>query len=243
MKKRTEKLKKMKIFYTGFVALAAILLMPSCADFENDINGFVINQNGVDGFGSPNAIVTVKTSASGKTYFQLDDKTTLEPVGWKNTFGGECRAMVNYSELMLSSVSFCDKQVRVNSIDSVSTRDAELRKVDLKGSDPVEMVSNYGVLDWLTVCEDGYMTVHFVILYGGKKHSIKLYADPKDPDHLYLFHDASKDIGKEARDAVASFRIDKVVPAEKYQTVTLHWLSYEGEKEMKFKYGPRPEYK
>lgn len=45
-----------------------------------------------------NGLVTIKTTDSGVSYFQLDKKTTLEPTNWKNPYKREVRALLQYSE-------------------------------------------------------------------------------------------------------------------------------------------------
>lgn len=210
-------------FVLSVLAAIALLVFHSCAagDYET------YSDFGAPG---PNAVVTVKTSASGATYFQLDEETTLEPVEWRSPYKSETRALLNYSELTSESADFT-KQVKVNWIDSVLTKNAVAMSVSElsseEGNDPVEVVD-----DWLTVCEDGYMTIHFVSKRGEDRitHKVSLGVNPDNPYVFYLRYDKNGDLGTYWKEEFAAFRIGDFVPASDQPVkITLHWRSYSGQ--------------
>ncbi len=211
-----------------------LVICASCTDFSDEIDRVA------DGIGTqPNAIVTVRKSASGKTYFQLDEKTTLEPLGWKNPFKSQTRALVSYSETSEESKEFT-KAVRVNQIDSVLTKDAIVMKTSEfeVNNDPVEIVT-----DWLTVCEDGYLTLHFATMWGADRipHKVILGVDPEKPYELYFKHDKNGDYGTSWSEGLVAFKIDGLLPDTKGEEVniTLKWKSFSGDGKMAFKYRTR----
>lgn len=186
---------------------------------------------------APNAIVTVKTTSEGATYFQLDEKTTLEPAGWTNPYKREVRALLRYAEESEPSALF-SKKVRVDRIDTIRTKNAvpyddEFRK----GADDGRW-DLYG--DWLTVCEDGYLSLHFVADWGQDRklvHYINLGIDAEKHD-LYLRHDRNGDDGYGVpAEGFIAFRIDELLPDVKDgDELTLHWTGYDGERTAKIKY-------
>ena len=143
-------MKTTKFLFTAFF-LMGLIILPSCLDDDNDDMNLRY----------PNAVVTVKESADETLFFQLDDQTTLLPVNLNShPFGGkEVRALVNYEEVDESSGSF-DKAVHVNWIDSIRTKAMAPNLGDqndeVYGTDPVEIVP-----DWVTIAEDGYLTLRF----------------------------------------------------------------------------------
>lgn len=221
---------RLKLIFKVFLAvLLPVMMFDSCA--KENMNAPVSN------LAYPNAIVTVKTNHTGVTYFQLDDKTTLEPVGWKNPYKAETRALVNYSELQEKSTDF-SRKVRINWVDSILTKKAVLASsteiASQEGNDPVRL---YG--DWMTVCEDGYITIHFATQWGGgQTHKINLLVSRDDRHKLYLRHDKNGDMGKVWRDGIAAFKVSDLVPDTESKEVELelNWLDYYGKMSVKFKY-------
>lgn len=220
-----------------------------------------------------NAIVTVKSSQAGRYYFQLDDNTTLEPYNWPNPFHKEVRALLAYSDTRKSSdlctklvsVSRIDSLLTKDAnyidiedgIDS-NPSDAQVFIVDtgykttaelLNNSDPVEIVSSSGTPDWLTYSEDGYLTIHFATYWGGvATHSVNLYASKAHPDHLYFVHKNNGDLQTNWNEGLVAFKMFHMYIGRKDEfsdprEITLHWMSFDGEKEAVFKYGRRVENK
>ena len=215
-----------------------------------------------------NAIVTVSKSYSGRDYFQLDERTTLEPVGWNNPYSEEVRALVAFSDLG-PGTGFCTRSVAVERIDSIVTRDAAYIDADdgltggsdnpvsvvqtgfgstaemLEASSPLDVVTGEGIPDWMTFSEDGYLMIHFATFWGDVTlHSVNLYASRKHPDHLYLVHKDNGDFQSSWKESLVAFRICQMYMSRKDEyrdpsSVVLHWMSFSGEKTLRLRYGNR----
>ena len=121
MKERINKLKTFVVALTVLVAFSCDGLDDDLATPSLNINADVTSMQ--ESIRWANAIVTVRTASSGRSYFQLSDDSTLDPLGWQNPFSKEVRALVAYSELTDKS-DFCTRSVKVERIDSIVTRDA-----------------------------------------------------------------------------------------------------------------------
>ena len=275
MKKIDGKLKKKDLVLSRLL-MAALALFPalySCSnefedmDMISDMTSTRISSLQNDILWA-NAIVTVRTATSGRDYFQLDESTTLEPVGWKNHFSGEVRALVAYSDLDRRS-AFCTRCVTVERLDSIVTSDAAYIDIDdslsggsdtqvvsvntgfgsvedmFEASRPVEVVTSEGIPDWLTFSEDGYLMIHFATFWGDvTAHSVNLYASRKHPDHLYLVHKDNGDYQSYWKESLVAFRICQLYMSRKDEykdptSVVLHWMSFGGEKTLRLQYGNR----
>jgi hypothetical protein len=215
--------------------LASVMIFQSCLDDDdNDYYRYAL----------PNALVTVKPVADNSFFMQLDDSTTLLPVNMKNSPYGEkeVRALVNFDPVNESSGEY-DKAVHINWIDSILTKPiAPLLGSDndaVYGTDPVEIVN-----DWVTLAEDGYLTLRFRTLRSdmGKAHFVNLLHVP-ETDNPYVVefrHNAYGDVyGREA-DALVAFNLDRLPDTEgKTVKLTLKWNSFSGEKSAEFDYCTR----
>ncbi len=216
---------KTKICILGLIA--SVFGFQSCLDSDSPNN-------------SAEALVTVKTADNGKSFFQVDELTTLFPDNLTKQLyeGKEVRALVNYSVLEKETAGFT-KTVKVNAIDSIRTKEMAVvssdKPLDSYGDDPVDIVN-----DWVTVAEDGYLTlrvrtvwsmptnIHVLDLVGG--------VDSDDPYVVELRHDAKGDTnGNRVADALIAFRLSHL-PAESAadQKLTVRWKSPTGTKEVKF---------
>lgn len=221
---------------------AGIVCMPSCSkvDMGGPGNGMFL--------GSPDAIVTVKKLSSGETFFQLDDSTTLEPVGWDSPYKKEIRALVNYRMLNEKSEKFTHR-VRMTRLDTVRTKPALRMEQNGSGAfkdiDPVDIIP-----DWLTVCEDGYLTIHFSAKWGlessrNHPHLVNLLVNPSNPREMEFVHSANGDRNATVwRDGIVAFKISDFLSdiKEKEVILTLKWLSFDSQpqkKEMKLVYEVR----
>lgn len=180
--------------------------------------------------GKYNAVVTVKSGPGGISYFQFGEETTLEPVGWTNPYNGEIRALLNYTEIPGQSESFNTK-VHVNQLEPITTR------VPLKVKSPVKRFEkdNSPVIvytDWLTSCEDGYLTLHMAALCtkGTDESGFSLEVDPSEPSDFYLRHERDEDGDPVWREFLVAFRIEDYLRSEDDGTssVVLHSYSYDG---------------
>ncbi len=214
--------------------ILGFLLLPSCLDDDNS------NWDKL----YPNALVTVKHAGDETVFFQLDDKTTLLPVNLKTSPLGskEVRALVNYKEVDESAKEY-DKAVHVNWIDSIRTKPMAANMGDkndeVYGNDPVEIVR-----DWVTVAEDGYLTLRFRTLWGYSRivHYVNLIPtnNPENPYEVEFRHDANNDYADRMGDGLVAFKLDKL-PDTKGETVKLKlkWKSFSGEKSVEFDYRTR----
>ncbi|MBB4034928.1 hypothetical protein GGR21_000815 [Dysgonomonas hofstadii] len=192
----------------------------------------------------PNALVTVKSDGGDSFFLQLDDNTTLLPTNVTSSpFGDkEVRALVNFSEVDKPSGEY-DKAVYINWIDSILTKqiapDLGSDNDDVYGTDPVEIVN-----DWVTIAEDGYLTLRFRTIYGnsGKPHYVNLLAstDPDTPYEVEFRHNAYGDIYGSEADGLVAFNLGSL-PDTEGETVKLKlkWKSFSGEKSTEFDYCTR----
>jgi len=210
-----------------------MLILPSCLDDDDDVSRLY-----------PNALVTVKEAADETVYFQLDETTTLLPVNiTSHPFDSkEVRALVNYEEVDDSSEEY-DQAVKVNWIDSIRTKPMAPNLGEDNdneyGNDPVEIVS-----DWVTIAEDGYLTLRFRTMWSqlGITHYVNLIPtnNPENPYEVQFKHDANGDVSGRVGDGLVAFRLDQL-PDTEGETVKLKliWDSFNGEKSMEFDYRTR----
>lgn len=191
----------------------------------------------------PSALVTVKSDAGGSMFLQLDDKTTLLPTNVKESPFGEkeVRALVKYEEVNEPSGDY-NKAVYINWIDSILTKpiapDLGEENDEIYGTDPVEIVN-----DWVTIAEDGYLTLRFRTVWGGQeKHFVNLLLgqDPENPYEVEFRHNAHGDVYGETDDALVAFKLDGLPDTEgKTVKLKLKWKSFSGDKSAEFDYCTR----
>ena len=205
------------ILSIGLIAVS--MSMQSCLD---DDSGQSLNHS--------NAVVTVKSDENGLTYFQLDNKTILCPDSKEKLYNGkEVRALLNYEDVSTNAIKFT-KIIHINWIDSISTKD--IVKVENGvipnniGNDPIEVVN-----DWVTVLEDGYLTLRVRASWGNSSipHFINLLTgtNSKDPYEVELHHDINGDKSERFGDALIAFRL-KGLDFKDGQKLTLCWKSFDG---------------
>ena len=227
-----------KSFSRILLGVMALLMVASLSSCSNDDDNIVVCPS----VGSiPNALVTVK-SAGETCYLQLDDKTTLLPENiTKLPYDGkEVRALVNYAELNKKAEGY-DKVVFVNWMDSILTKQTQPclpteQENDQKyGHDAVDIVR-----DWVTVAEDGYLTLRFRTYWGGKTHTINLLTgvNPDNPYEVELRHNACGDMPARLGDALVAFNLKNSLPDTHGKTVKLklRWKSSAGDKTVEFDY-------
>jgi hypothetical protein len=236
-KKGDLKMKKILVTFTLIVTVMLGLSSCTCND-AGDVDLFY------------NALVTVKHTASGTLYFQLDDKTTLRPHGISDSaYGNEqFRALVSYTErdevpASSDGITF-DKSVDVFRLDKILTKQIAASQGDrddeVYGTAPVEIVNS-----WANIIEDGYITLVFSGYWGdvNKTHKINLVGgvDSGDPYLLELRHDACDDVAtvydSTRCNGIAAFDLNSL-PDTKGETVKLkiRFISFTGEKTVYFEY-------
>lgn len=224
-----------KKWFVVLMAAVASLGFQSCLDDDDDKYAMLL----------PNALVTVKNASDNSCYLQLDERTTLLPVNMKSSpFGGkEVRALVNYSNVDEPSGVY-SQAVHVNWIDSLLTKSmapnlGEAENDEVYGDDPVEMVA-----DWVTIAEDGYLTLRFRTVWGNPslKHFVNLIStnNPEDPYEVEFRHNAYGDTYGQAGDGLVAFSLASLPDTEgKTVKLTLKWHSFTGDKSVQFDYCTR----
>ena len=135
--------------------------------------------------------------------------------------------------------------MHVNWIDSILTK-----KPAPYLSTPAENDAKYGndevdiVRDWVTVAEDGYLTLRFRALWGGQKpHIINLLTgvNPENPYEVELRHNQNGDAKYRVGDALVAFNLNDALPDTNGKTVklTIRWKSSNGDKKVDFNYCSR----
>lgn len=187
----------------------------------------------------PTAVVTVCPQTDGGFMMVLDDKTDIYPSNMtESPFGeDEVRAFVNFSPA--ESKPGDDRQyVKVNWLDDIRTK-LPVEYIDEEnaatyGNDPLEIVR-----DWVTVAEDGYITLRLRTRWGqtGTVHHINLLTgvNPDDPNEFELRHDAKGDTAGAMGDAFIAFNLnnyfsDSTSPVK----IKLRWTSFSGTKTAEF---------
>jgi hypothetical protein len=215
-------MEKIKLTCISIAIALVSVVFQSCSNDDDDYNQFY-----------PNALVTVKSLSDNSFYLQLDDSTTLKPVNLsKSPFGTkEVRALGNFTVTKDPADKY-SKAVKINWIDSIRTK-------PLVPSYGTENDSRYGTApigvynDWVTISEDGYLTLHFVGNWGENAltiHSINLLSgvNPNNPYELELRHNDNGDSMGRPVDGLIAFSL-KSLPDTEGKTVKLklNWKSFD----------------
>lgn len=147
----------------------------------------------------------------------------------------EVRALVNYTDEGSRGDA---RNVHINWMDSIRTKkpvpDLGIENDAKYGNDPIEIVN-----DWVTIAEDGYLTLRIRTLWGilNNKHNINLLTgvNPDNPYEVELRHDANGDTGDSMGDALIAFNLNDL-PQNDGQNVKLklNWKSFSGPKTTEF---------
>lgn len=220
-------MKHNKFIATLLLLASTMPILQSCLNDDDD-NNYSMQY--------PSAIVTVKNE-TGKLVLQLDDSTKLYPSNITQPPYGdkEVRALVNYSKINNGQAN----SIYVNWLDSIRTKNMAMdlgTNNDSKyGTDPLEIVN-----DWVTVVEDGYLTLRFRTYFGNQiTHQLNLVKGV-NPYEVVLHHNANGDKNGILKDGLIAFKLDSL-PDTKGKTVdlTVKWNSFSGEKTAIFKYRSR----
>jgi len=213
---------------------------------------FLSSCNKGDGSTYVQAIVTVCGEQGERCTLNLDDNTVLVPDNMeRNPYAAECRALTQYKDFgSYDTLGIMGKQfrkVKIITIDSVLTKAlapdlGEIQNDLVYGTDPIDLFNS-----WLTVVEDGYVTLHFTGRWGypGTIHSINLVKDTDvaDPYHFQLRHNYNGDNLSPYRfiNGVVAFNINEVLAKESKGTYDIT-ISYKGhgdtKKSVTFHYTP-----
>lgn len=209
----------LKTLSLTLVTLGSILLLSSCDKEEHMVKPvhFVT------------ALVTYQDYDSG-VLMQLDDSTTLIPSNLKPGLydNKTVRALVRYLKDR-SDIVGEENSVRVSAIDTIRTKQASEDMGELNdsfyGRDKLEIVK-----DWVTIGEDGYLTLKVRIHRGDRSAIHSVYLVKKgETDGKYVFelrHDADGDVYGRETDGLIAFDLNELAPADR-SPVTLH-LTWDG---------------
>lgn len=228
-------MKKLHLFLFSIVGGVMLMMLPACVN-DDDSSDLL----------RPTALVTVCPDVDGSFIMQLDNATRLIPANLETSpFGKkEVRALVNYTETELASQDKNVRKVMVNWIDSIRTKlpveNLGEQNDAAYGNDPVEIVR-----DWVTVAEDGYLTLRIRTMWGPSHipHVLNLVTglNPDDPYELELRHDAKGDCEGLWGDALIAFNLNSLPRTDSgIATINLKWNSFSGEKSAKFELQMRP---
>ncbi len=218
-------------------ALGAAVILPSCSIDSTDVP---------EGWCNPNMVVTIRKNANDLTYFQLDEKTTLLPVNYKNESKNTPLRALAYCEEVNQDPTPFDKAVMVHMLEPVLTKamvategsaEADAAKY---GKDGIEINNS-----WLTVVEDGFLTISFTAYFGktGISHYVNVVTgvDPEDPYTVELRHDAKGDYTYvEQRAGVAAFDLSSLPDTEGEKVkLTVKYRGFNADKTVTFDYCTR----
>lgn len=207
-----------KLHHTLSALAAAVLLalptfFTACNDDDDSVRGRVYD-----------AIVTVLPGENG-VWFAVNDSVVVTPSNiTKPIYGNrEVRALTRFM-VPSSSAGLTDGQaVEVLAIDSILTKPATqwTETVDKElGNDPVAIGK-----DWLTVAEDGYLTLHIYVRtnQASAPHYLHLLKgrDPQKPYELELRHTANGSLGSMSVGGYVAFDIKDILPIGIDKTVNL----------------------
>lgn len=219
---------KKNIISTAVACVGMMLMLPACTSNDNTMDLYW-----------PTALVTVCPNEDGSFVMQLDNETKLVPTNLSvSPFGKkEVRALVNYTETVASDTDSKIRNVQVNWLDSIRTKlpvESLGSDNDSKyGNDPIEIVN-----DWVTIAEDGYLTLRIRTLWGmsNAKHVVNLLTgtNPADPCELEIRHDAQGDIYGHWGDALIAFNLNNLPTTDNPAKIKLKWRSFSGDKTAEF---------
>ena len=212
------------------IALASLgLALASCsADRAYDHPGTADYLNG-ELSGEYMAIVTVKKSASGAVFFQLNDDVTVYPSNYQDSYTHMerlfCDAMVSPVPTGIYNYT-CTVQWAEPIEEGTVTPGAEPQWNGVQ--DVLDVID-----DWMTTVEDGYLTVHYDTWWGsaGVQHAFRLLTgtDPDNPYSLVLLQDSKGDAMEEKSDGLVCFDINSLPDTGgEYIPLSLKWKSLEG---------------
>lgn len=183
-----------------------------------------------------NALVTVKIAEDGSNYLQLTDSNIVIPTNWNQKITEETRALC-YLEYDGDISVPGTVNAEVHNYKKVLTKAVASEEESngiLAVQDPLEIIG-----DWTTVYEDGYLTLHFGAQWGNtsSSHLLNLVKISDNPLTFRLCHDKKNDFGTSWGSGIVAFKVSDYLPEnDEDGTFTLSWLSFEGDKSVKFKY-------
>ena len=168
--------------------------------------------------------------------FQEKCRTAIDDVVKRGKFPILCGGTGLYLKAALYDYEFQEEQEDTAYTTYLNSKTNEelvvmLEEKDAKafGNDPIEIVR-----DWVSVAEDGYVTLRIRTLWGGiTKHVINLVSGV-NKDNVYEFdlrHNAQGDTNGRMGDALIAFDLNSLWKKHpKELKIKLNWLSFSGKK-------------
>ena len=213
-----QRMKRLRLY----VWAALLAMLPACSMAEYSFGPNDLPSDAA----AYSAIVSVRTAQDGTVFFQVDDQTRLLPSGDPAPYKGLERilcGLIVYADQVPEYGHRADvlwyEALDKGTVSSVASAG---------GDDPLDILS-----DWMTTCEDGYLTLHYETWWGDQTdpHTFTLVTglNPDDPYEVLLRHDARGDGRKEKADSVVYFDLQSLPDTgDEVKTLTLKWKNSEG---------------
>ena len=192
------------------VLSASLLVVSACSKGEDFGPGDPVREFDPPSDATASQAVGTVKSRDGIRFIQLDPVSTgfvINPNEIKDLADGT-RVYLQYRTVVSSNTpDFCTDAILVEwatplEQGAVSLLDFEeaFSADSFLSTDPVDIVP-----DWITSLEDVFLTLHYTIASGDKRHSFTLYRGMGSPVRFYLVHDADGDTGKALKDGIICF--------------------------------------
>lgn len=228
MNKKINKL--LSSFVAGLLAVVPVFFT-ACNDADGDYTPPQVY----------NALVTVVSGAE-TNLLVVNDSLTVKPT---NAVGAiykkpEVRALARFAVPGINGNSGPNadyaltdgREVQILSLDSIRTKPSTQWNETLDkqlGGAPINIEKT-----WMTVAEDGYLTLHYTVMVGtkGGPHSLHLLKgrDPQKPYELELRHTDRGDYGSRYTQGLVAFDIMDILPGgtDKKLTLTVRYKGFDG---------------
>lgn len=219
--------KKIHRILTSFAAallMAVPMLFTACNDEgDNDYASMSVY----------NALVTV-VSGDKANLLVVNDSMAVKPAGVVGAMFNkpEVRAVAKFAVPSSVGKLTDGQEVRLLGLDSILTKPStpwtETLDKQLGGA-PINIEKT-----WMTVAEDGYLTLHYTVMVGtkGTPHSLHLLKgrDPQKPYELELRHTDRGDYGSRYTQGLVAFDITDILPGgtDKKLTLTVRYKGFDG---------------
>lgn len=221
--------KKLNRILTAFAAallMAVPLFFTACDDGDENIYNFPPLQ-------TYDALVTV-VSGDKANLLVVNDSLTVKPADVTGAIFNkpEVRAIARFAVPKNVEKLTDGQEVYIVDLDTIRTKPSTLWDETLDkqlGGAPIDINKT-----WMTVAEDGYLTLHYTIMIGtkGGTHSLHLLKgrDPKKPYELELRHTDRGDYGTRYTEGLVAFDIMDILPGgtDKKLTLTVRYKGFDG---------------
>lgn len=219
--------KKINHILTSFAAallMALPVLFTACDDTDGD--DYVPSR-------TYDALVTV-VSGEKANLLVVNDSLTVKPANVTGAIFNkpEVRAIARFAVPKSLEKLTDGQEVRILGLDSILTKPStpwtETLDKQLGGA-PIDINRT-----WMTVAEDGYLTLHYTVMVGtkGGPHSLHLLKgrDPQKPYELELRHTDRGDYGSRYTQGLVAFDIMDILPGgtDKKLTLTVRYKGFDG---------------